>query len=236
MLDGPAVAMLREHPLFSDLSEEALQPLRPVSLLQRFPAGVTLFHQGDQAEILYLLLGGMAKAFVSENNIRTVLAIRDAPAVFPLTPVVLDGTCLMTVQTLAPSRLALVPGSMVRNLMREHAAFAAAVSRELASDFSIMIGELTRQKVRTTAERLAIWVLSQPADGSGGSVTIPFSKLNLAELIGTSAEHLSRAFATLASYGVSVRGRQVLLGDRAALESFAKHQRESAGVSSPTDR
>lgn len=84
--------------------------------------------------------------------------------------------------------------------------------------------ELKNQKLRSGAERLAAWLLGQSAAANATSFTIPFEKRVLASLLGMTPENLSRAFATLATYGVTTSGRSVSLEDVPGLRGLARPQ------------
>jgi CRP/FNR family transcriptional activator FtrB len=53
-------------------------------------------------------------------------------------------------------------------------------------------------------------------------IVLPHEKRVLASLLGMSPENLSRAFASLSSYGVVVHGAEVSLGRPEALERLAR--------------
>jgi CRP/FNR family transcriptional activator FtrB len=58
--------------------------------------------------------------------------------------------------------------------------------------------------------------------GSHGSLTLSIDKQTLAALLGMTPESLSRAFATLAPYGVDVHGPDIRLSKLKDLERLAK--------------
>ncbi len=72
--------------------------------------------------------------------------------------------------------------------------------------------------------RLGAGVASSCGTGTGGgaTVTLPHEKRLLASLLGMTPENLSRAFASLADYGVTVNGPAVTIGRPVVLERLAK--------------
>jgi hypothetical protein len=100
---------------------------------------------------------------------------------------------------------------------------ASAVDLLAQENRSLMrqIGQLKR---RTVAERLAGYLLTLAREqGQAREVTLPFEKGLLASHLGTTPEHLSRAFATLRRYAVSTRHRRVVqIEDPDALAAFAR--------------
>ena len=72
-------------------------------------------------------------------------------------------------------------------------------------------------------ERLANWLLAQDLETGGtGHFVLPFEKKILASRLGMAPEVLSRSFASLIPYDVSVRGATVEIRDVEALRKLAK--------------
>ena len=104
--------------------------------------------------------------------------------------------------------------------------FARAIMYELAGELRELIKHFKNQRLRTTVERLAEWMLRSDQDAGGtGHFVIPYGKRVLASHLGMAPENLSRNLASLAPLGVAVRGRHVSLSDRAALAHFARAER-----------
>jgi len=117
-----------------------------------------------------------------------------------------------------------IPGDAVRQAMRKDLDFAAAVSRDLADDFRLMVRTVKNLKLRSGLQRLANYlVMLHETQAIGPNrVMLSHEKRVLASLLGMTAENLSRAFAALRAYGVVVNGALVTLNNLAALETLAK--------------
>jgi CRP/FNR family transcriptional regulator, transcriptional activator FtrB len=77
-------------------------------------------------------------------------------------------------------------------------------------------------ELRSSLERLANWLLVRNTEtGAMGRFDLPFDKKILASRLGMAPEVLSRSFAALAAYGVSVSGPSIQLGDIEALRGIA---------------
>ena len=74
--------------------------------------------------------------------------------------------------------------------------------------------ELKNQKLRTSLERLANWLVHRDKETGGAHrFVIPFEKKVLAARLGMAPEALSRAFATLAKFDVQIDGASVIVKD-----------------------
>ncbi len=83
--------------------------------------------------------------------------------------------------------------------------------------------ELKNQKLRSSLERLANWLIAEEVrQGGTGQLEIPYDKKILASRLGMAPEVLSRSIAALIPYKVEIRGRHVELNDREALLSLAR--------------
>jgi CRP/FNR family transcriptional regulator, transcriptional activator FtrB len=134
-----------------------------------------------------------------------------------------DDTNPMAARTLERSELLLVPLKVIHELIDTDPSFARAIMYELAAELRELIKHFKNQRLRTTVERLAEWMLRSDQDAGGtGHFVIPYGKRVLASHLGMAPENLSRNLASLAPLGVAVRGRHVSLSDRAALAQFAR--------------
>jgi len=116
----------------------------------------------------------------------------------------------------------MMPAELVRRTVAVDGGFAHALMIELARSYRNLVKELTNQKLRSSLERLAAWILRTDAElGHGGKFELPYEKRVLAARIGVAPEVLSRSFASLVAYKMTVTGKTVMIGDRDALAKLA---------------
>jgi CRP/FNR family transcriptional activator FtrB len=85
------------------------------------------------------------------------------------------------------------------------------------------VKELKNQKLRSSIERLANWLLVRNAETGGKNrFVLPFEKKVLASRLGMAPEVLSRSLASLVAYKVRVEGANIEIGDPSALSHLAK--------------
>jgi CRP/FNR family transcriptional activator FtrB len=216
-------AAIRGLPLFREMRDETFSGLVAAGFLQRFPPGVVLIEQSEQADFLHIVVEGTVEMFATSDGRDTTIEIVRPLGVFILAAVLSDEVYLQSARTLERSRVLLIPAGQVRSTMRTDPAFMQAIVMELSRGYRRAIREVKNLKLRTGAERLANWLLRAEAEQGGlGRAAIPVEKRILASRLGMTPENLSRAFASLRAYGVSVSGARVELADRLALARFAK--------------
>lgn len=218
--DLPAV---RELDLFADMEPGHFDELMQVAYLQRFPPQVHLITEGDPADFLHVVVDGTVELFAASNNRETTMAIINPVATFILAAVLKDAVYLMSARTMTASRILMIPAENIRDIFERDAAFARSIVQELSVRYRDMVKLLKNQKLRTSVERLANYLLYEHrCQGGNGALTLPTDKRTLATLLGMTPENLSRAFGTLGPYGVSVDGARIALSKLNDLETLAK--------------
>ncbi len=235
---------VRALPLFAGCSDTTFRNVTAGAFLQRFPAGTTLLLEGDQVDFLYVLLDGLVELEGTWNDKETTLSVLRPVSTFILAAVVLDADGMMSARTIERSDILMLSGEAIRRAMSEDASFGIAVAQELAGCYRGLVRTLKNQKLRGGLERLANYLIT-PRLRLGGdpTFTLPHEKRVLASLLGMTPENLSRAFATLADYGVEVNGPQVTIARPVVLERLAKpdplidnHQPVSGGPTGKAQR
>ena len=128
---------------------------------------------------------------------------------------------LISARALSASRLLMIDSQVVRQEARTCTELALALARVLAGQWRVALKIILDLKLRSPSQRLAAFLL-RLHDGAqaGPPAEIPFSKRQLASRIGMQPETLSRTLQTLAANGLHLRGRQIIITNRAAAEEF----------------
>jgi CRP/FNR family transcriptional activator FtrB len=215
------VHQVRPVPLFRKLSEASLAVLLASASIQHFPRRKLLFREGDRAHSLYILIQGSVELFSEHDHRRSTITVVRSGKPFVLACIE-DNVNPMSAGTLERTQLMSVPLETIHRLIDLDHTFAQAITCELVRDLRETIETCKRQRLRTTVERVAEWILRADQEAGGnGHFTIPHDKRILASYLGMEAESLSRNLTSLAPLGVVVRGRQISLTNRPALASLA---------------
>ena len=197
--------------------------LTQAAYLQHFPPHVQLITEGDPADFLYVVVEGCVEMFAEARNRRSTMELTHPVTAFIIAATLKDAPLLMSGRTTEKSRLLLIPSADVRLMFEKDVGFARSVAREQAGAYRSLVRALKNQKLRTSVERLANYLLREHAEqGGNGALTLTIDKRTLAALLGMTPENLSRAFGTLKPYGVSVDGADIQMSKLTDLETFAK--------------
>ena len=215
--------LIRELPLFCDMSEKNFEDLLNAAFLQRFPERVSLITEGDLPDFLHIVVEGSVEMFASHGQHETTIDIMRPVTTFILAAVIRDEVYLKSARTLSPAQILMIPAQIVRDIFGRDAAFARAIVNELAERYRSLVRSLKNEKLRTSAERLANWILQADAkQGHPRNIALTFDKRTLASRLGMRPEILSRNLAMLSKYGVKSSGRDIIIEDLPALQQFAK--------------
>jgi CRP/FNR family transcriptional activator FtrB len=217
------IDLVRALPLFENVSEKYFDELMSTALLQRLPQGITLIREGDLPDFLHIVVEGSVELFASHDGHETVLDILQPVTTFIPAAVIRDEIYLKSARSLTPAQILMIPGQAVRDVFARDAAFARALVNELASRYRGVVRALKNEKLRTSTERLANWILQEDArQGNKRKISLTIDKRTLASHLGMTPENLSRNLAQLTKHGVVTSGPVIVIENIADLRKFAK--------------
>jgi CRP/FNR family transcriptional regulator len=230
MREAPEI--LSNIPLFKGLPQTQVQDLTRISIDKHFPKGQTVFSEGDEGNGFYVVVYGLVKIFkLSIDGKEQILHIFGPGEPFGEVPVFAGQDFPAHAEAIAESRLLFFPREAFTALISENPSLAlnmlALLSMRLRH-FTVQVEQLSLKEV---PGRLAAYLLYL-SDEKGGetSIDLNISKGQLASLLGTIPETLSRIFARMMQQGlIQVEGRRINMTDRSGLEALAMGEKPLAG-------
>ncbi len=215
-------AILAGTPLFSALPMSALRDITAEASLIRYRPGDSLFHQGEEARVLHVILEGevcMSSTFSAGEE--TVVDFLGRGDVFIAAAVLTGKPYLMSARALTSARVIQLPSERLRHDLRDKPDLAMAMLAVLSEHFRKLVCEVKDQKLRSASQRLAKYLLTlaEPRQGAA-RLRLPHSKSIIAARIGIRLETLSRVFAALSKCGVSIDGQVVGVADIGTLAAL----------------
>lgn len=210
-------------PLLAGLDENRVARLLADASIRRFAKGEVIIKEGAPSECLYMLLSGRVEVYTTDHErSRTLLVFSDSDLFMPAAALT-DEPHLASVRALKVSRLLLMNAAAVRTEMACCPKLACRLITHIAGHFRVVLRHLKDNRTRRGPQRLAAYLLRLVDEkGVGGGAELPVSKGTLASRLGMTPESLSRSLQLLAEHGIVVRGRRVVLNDRAQVERFCK--------------
>ena len=97
---------------------------------------------------------------------------------------------------------------------------AMQLCKLVSGQWRMAVRHILDLKCRSAPQRLAAFLLRLADESPLNDAVLPFSKRHLAVRVGMSAETLSRTLQQLADNGLHVRGKRIIIKDRAMAETF----------------
>jgi CRP/FNR family transcriptional activator FtrB len=207
----------------SHLSEAVLDRLARVTAIERITANEILFRENAPPAHLHAILEGRVALTTSTVRDSTVIEILGPGRPFVLAAVLADSPYIQGARTLTDSTILRIEARLLRAEIGSDPQVCAAMIDSLSRHDRQLVRQLADLKLRSAAQRLGCFLLRLSREQGGVTkVSLPCSKALLAAHLGMAPEHLSRAFMTLRSCGVTTTGAVVFLGDSQTLARFAR--------------
>lgn len=184
-------------------------------MARSWPAGATLFHEGEEADHVLVLTSGLVKAVaVSEQGQTMALALRGPGAILGELAAVDGGTRSASVVAIEAVEALSIPVAAFREFLRDQPGAALALLVGVADrlrDASRRQAEFGTLDATARVARL----LAELGDSYGETVADGLridlvSQDELASLCGASREAVARALRTLRSCGIVRTGRRTV--------------------------
>lgn len=206
--------------LFEGLSREEIETVATLIYEKKFGKGETIFFEGDEADGFYLVSSGQIKVFkMNPMGKEHILHIFGPGEPVGEVPVFSRQPFPATAEAIINSTTFYFPRKDFVALIEKNPSIAlnmlAVLSRRLRQ-FATQIENLSLKEVPA---RLAGYLLyTAEEQGNNDALRLPVSKGQLASLLGTIPETLSRIFARMSDDGlIRVEGRSITIIDRAGL-------------------
>ena len=216
------VQSIRSLPLFQQMSEQAFADLMAQSMLQRFPARAELIKEGELPDFLYIVVDGAVDLYATRDAEETTIDILYPSSSFILAAVMRDEPYLKSARTLMPTQVLMIPSQVVRDAFNRDPAFARGIIDEMAARYRAVTRVLKNDRMRSSTERLANWLLGMARRTGSNEFELPLEKRKLASFLGMTPESYSRSIAALEKHGVRSHGPLITISDPAGLAEFAK--------------
>lgn len=225
---GKIIEIIAQIPLFSDLSDKELEQIRQIAVDRRFERGEAIFFEGDEADGFYLVVDGRVKIYkLSSEGKEQILHLFGTGEPFGEVPVFSGQVFPANADAVAKSHLLFFPRTDFVELITKNPSLALNMLSVLSMrlrQFTVQIESLSLKEVPGRLAAYLIYLAEEQR--AADRVTLPVSKAQLASLLGTIPETLSRIFSKMSDQElIRVDGREIALLDQQGLQSLAEHGR-----------
>jgi len=194
--------MLTDIPLFAGLDAEALAMVERHATPRSVRKNTVVIQRGDESSSLYLVLAGRLKVCVADDQGKEVILNTLGPGDhFGELAILGDMPRTATVVSLEDSRLLTLTRTAFHELVRAHPDIALAVIRSLIARVSQLTEQVGRLALGDVYSRVRDLLTTQAVEEDGQLVTGRFTQSEIAQMVGSSREMISRIFKDLREGG-----------------------------------
>jgi CRP/FNR family transcriptional regulator len=214
---------IRDLPLFSALSVAELRQLMGRSAVRVYKRNDIIFMEGDSYAGLYLVLSGRVKAFkTNPEGKEQIIHLLGPREPFADVPLFTGGPYPVTAQALEDTRLLFIPRQAFLDLLHGNPEISVRMLGAFAKRLRRLVNLVESLSLKEVTARLARYLAEEAQKTSRTTLVLPISKANLAALLGTIPETLSRSLHELENRGlISVQGKQIVIRDQSTLQQMA---------------
>jgi CRP-like cAMP-binding protein len=216
---------LSQADLFMGLTVEQLEKIARIVSDREYKKGQLIFSEGDEGVGFYLVVQGRVKVYkLSSEGKEQIMHIFGPGKPFAEVPVFEGSRYPANASAMDKCRLFFFPKKAFISLIQENPSLAINMMSSLSQrlkQFSNLIESLSLKEV---PGRLASYILYlSDKNGSIDEFKLDIAKSQLASLLGTIPETLSRIFAKMGSRElVEIDGPNIIILDRESLEDLAE--------------
>jgi len=220
-------------PLFEGLSRSQHDALASIAFNRTYKKGQVIFSEGDEGTGFYAIISGRIKIFkLSPEGKEQILHMMEPGEIFGEVPVFTGQGYPAFAEAHTHCSLLFFPRNAFIELIRKDPSLSlnmlAVLSWRLRK-FAALIEDLSLKEV---PGRLAAYLLYlSRKSGSGDEFDLNISKGQLASLLGTIPETLSRILGKMSRQGlISSEGSRIRIVDRATIEEIANAGRKLENI------
>lgn len=206
--------------LFEGLPEQQIKDIANIAIEKSYQRGQNIFFEGDLGNGFYMVAEGKVKIFkVSPAGKEHILHIFGAGEPFGEVPVFHGNPFPATAEALMKSKTIFFPRREFIELVESNPSIALSMLAVLSLRLRRFASQIESLSLKEVPSRLANYLIYLSEEQGGcDEVELDISKGQLASLLGTIPETLSRIFAKMSDEGlIQVNGRNIELLDRQGL-------------------
>jgi CRP/FNR family transcriptional regulator, cyclic AMP receptor protein len=223
----------RAEPLFCYLPAQALQAFETIKYTTAYPKGAVLFVEGQVPRGIFVVCQGTVKLSISATDGKTLIVkIADPGDVLGLGATVSGKPYEFAAETMGPCQVNFVERDDFLRFPKEHPDTCFRVIEQLSEKYNVACHEMRFLGLAHSAEqKLAKWLVEWSSKKGEWGKQEPRIKLALtheeiAQMIGTSRETVTRAFADLKKHKIAlVKGSALVIRNKSALKKVANTYR-----------
>jgi len=203
IIDNCLTCPVREEQLFCNLSPLAVQKLNDIKSTAIYPKSAMLFLEGQQPRGSVRLCAGNAKLSTSSSEGKTItIKVSEPGDVLGLNATISGRPYEVTAEMIEPGQANFISRDALLHFLREHGEVALRVAEQLSRNYYSAYEEirtlgLTSSPAEKLTKLLLSWTARAEQTTSPIKVRLTLTHAEIAEMIGSTRETVSRLFSDL---------------------------------------
>ncbi|MBU6475987.1 MAG: Crp/Fnr family transcriptional regulator [Alphaproteobacteria bacterium] len=210
----PDDAFLRGLSFFAGLPEPDMAAFRAAMAVKNYAKGQNLFHQGDKADRLFVILRGWCKLYrgTAEGE-EAIVAVFTRGDVFGEAAIFDNADYPVSAEAAEELSLIEIPAKTLKARARENIDITTRLMASMSREMHKLQIENEHKILMDAPQRVGCLLLQLSSDmiGTGGTFLFPYDKSLAAQRLGMKSETFSRALAQLKAAGVTVHGPEITI-------------------------
>jgi CRP/FNR family transcriptional regulator, cyclic AMP receptor protein len=225
IIDDCVNCPVREEHLFCNLAVPTLQKLNELKSTAVYPKSAMLFIEGQQPRGVFVLCAGKVKLSTSSREGKTIITKLSGPGdVLGLNATISNRPYEVTAEMVEPGQANFIARDAFLQFLRENGDVAVRVAEQLSRNYYSAYEEirtlgLTSSPAEKFAKLILSWSTEKDAANNGSQVRLTLTHEEIAEMIGTTRETVSRLFSEFKKKQLlQVKGAMLTIRNKGALE------------------
>jgi len=229
ILDNCMSCPIRGQHLFCNLSVQAGQRLNEIKSTAVYPKGAMLFIEGQQPRGVFVLCTGKVKLSTSSREGKTIITkISDGGDVLGLNAVISNLPYEVTAEMMEPGQANFIPRDSLLQMLKEFPEASMRMAQQLSRNYYTAYEEIRTLGLAASpsekfAKLLLSWSSKSTNDDGSAQVKLTLTHEEVAEIIGTTRETVSRLFSEFKKKQLmQLKGATLVIRSRFALEKIVQ--------------
>jgi len=212
-------------PIFKGLQEGQLSDLAEIAVEKHFSKGQIIFLEGDEGKGFFVVYSGLVKIYkISSEGKEKILRLVKPHDIFGPVPLFSGETYPASADAMKSTKAFFFPRNVFINLIKKNPDIALNMLDALSDrlrQFTIQVEDLSLKEI---PGRLATYFLQVSKEESRSDVfTLEITKAQIANLLGTTPETLSRVLSRMREAGIiEDEGKKIKILDIESLKALAE--------------
>lgn len=204
----------RDQGLFCSLTGSHLLKLDRQKIAHEYERGQIIFYEGNPPLAVYCVCSGVVKLYkTGKNDKRVLIRLLGPGEIIGYRALVANEPYAATAEAVEETTICTISKEALESFLKDDFEITMRLMAKLASELRISEDQMvtrTQDPVRQRTARFLLWLLDnlQPQSRKANKISVPLLREEMAQMIGTTPETLSRILREFANQGILALDRK----------------------------